>query len=62
MTLLRRCKFVCLTLPALLLPLHASAQQERPDYSKLFDKTEVMIAARDGVKLHTEIYSPKRKS
>ena len=28
MTLLRRCKFVCLTLPALLLPLHASAQQE----------------------------------
>src|ERR1700756_2879269 len=37
----------------------AAQQQERPDYSKLFDKTEVMIAARDGVKLHTEIYAPK---
>jgi putative CocE/NonD family hydrolase len=35
------------------------AQQERPDYSTQFDKTDVMIAARDGVKLHTEIYSPK---
>ena len=30
-----------------------------PDYSPLFDKTDVMIAARDGVKLHTEIYTPK---
>jgi hypothetical protein len=30
-----------------------------PDYSLLFDKTDVMISARDGVKLHTEIYSPK---
>src|SRR5256884_4738080 len=31
-------------------------------YSKIFDKTDVMIAARDGVKLHTEIYSPKNVS
>ena len=30
-----------------------------PDYSLLFNKTDVMIAARDGVKLHTEVYSPK---
>ena len=30
-----------------------------PDYSLLFNKTDVMIAARDGVKLHTEIYTPK---
>jgi putative CocE/NonD family hydrolase len=30
-----------------------------PDYSLLFDKTDVMIAARDGTKLHTEIYTPK---
>jgi putative CocE/NonD family hydrolase len=37
----------------------ATAQQDRQDYVKLFDKTEVMIAARDGIKLHTEIYSPK---
>lgn len=40
----------------------AGQQQERPDYSKLFDKTDVMIAARDGVKLHTEIYTPKNVS
>jgi uncharacterized protein len=36
------------------------AQRQAPDYSQLFDKTEVMIAVRDGVKLHTEIYSPKK--
>jgi uncharacterized protein len=29
------------------------------DYSRVFDKTEVMIPARDGVKLHTEVYGPK---
>jgi putative CocE/NonD family hydrolase len=28
-------------------------------YTDVFDKKEVMIAARDGVKLHTEIYTPK---
>jgi putative CocE/NonD family hydrolase len=33
-----------------------------PDYSPLFDKTDVMIAARDGVKLHTEIYAPKNST
>src|SRR5882757_2026193 len=31
-----------------------------PDYSKVFDKTDAMIPARDGVKLHTEIYAPKK--
>jgi len=30
-----------------------------PDYSLLFNKIDVMITARDGVKLHTEIYTPK---
>ena len=35
------------------------AQETPPDYSKIFNKQEVMIAARDGVKLHTEIYTPK---
>src|SRR5438270_3046893 len=59
MSLPRGCKFACLGLSLLLLPSIAAAQQERPDYSTLFDKTEVMIAARDGVKLHSEIYSPK---
>jgi putative CocE/NonD family hydrolase len=44
----------------LILPISGFAQQQPPpDYSKLFDKSEAMIAARDGVKLHTEIYSPK---
>ena len=33
-----------------------------PDYSLLFDKTDVMITARDGVKLHTEIYAPKNST
>src|SRR3989449_3932400 len=61
MSLLRRCKFACATLSFLVLPRWAAAQ-ERPDYSKLFDKTAVMIPARDGVKLHTEIYSPKDAS
>lgn len=37
------------------------AQQtpQLPDLSALFDKTDVMIAMRDGMKLHTEIYAPK---
>ena len=56
-------KNLCLPLAILVLGLPTAAQQqERPDYSKLFDKAEVMIAARDGVKLHTEIYSPKNSS
>jgi putative CocE/NonD family hydrolase len=46
---------------ALLLPLLTGAQQGTPpvDYSTQFDKTEVMIATRDGIELHTEIYAPK---
>jgi putative CocE/NonD family hydrolase len=31
----------------------------RPELPGLFEKKEVMIAMRDGVKLHTEIYTPK---
>jgi hypothetical protein len=30
------------------------------DYGKFFDKSEAMIPMRDGAKLHTEIYSPKK--
>ena len=33
-----------------------------PDYSLLFDKTDVMIPTRDGVRLHTEIYAPKNST
>jgi putative CocE/NonD family hydrolase len=39
----------------------AAAQQQatRPDLPALFDKKDVMIPVRDGVKLHTEIYTPR---
>jgi predicted acyl esterase len=37
----------------------ATPQRQRPDFSALFNKTEVMIPMRDGVKLHTEFYTPK---
>ncbi|HMI51589.1 MAG TPA: CocE/NonD family hydrolase [Candidatus Saccharimonadales bacterium] len=43
----------------LLVPFAAAAQRPSGDLSQLFDKREVMIAVRDGVKLHTEIYTPK---
>ena len=51
-----------LLLTAALVTSSTPAQEEEEkgrDWSLLFDKTEVMIAARDGVKLHTEIYAPK---
>jgi predicted acyl esterase len=35
------------------------AQESKPAYTDVFDKKEVMIPARDGIKLHTEIYTPK---
>jgi predicted acyl esterase len=35
------------------------AQLAAHDYTAEFDKLEVMIPTRDGVKLHTEIYIPK---
>jgi len=34
-------------------------EDRRADLAKMFDKREVMIPVRDGVKLHTEIYTPK---
>ncbi len=34
-------------------------EAKAPAYTEIFDKKEVMIAARDGNKLHTEIYTPK---
>jgi len=37
----------------------AAPRRQRPDLSALFDKSEVMIPMRDGVKLHTEFYKPK---
>src|SRR5260370_3517878 len=39
---------------------HAQEGEEKgKDWSLLFDKTEVMVAARGGGKLHTEIYAPE---
>ena len=40
----------------------AAPQRQRPDFSALFTKTDVMIPMRDGVKLHTEFYTPKNAS
>src|SRR5207245_2106058 len=53
--------FFLITLAALaFLPQRGPAQQQTPpDYSQSFDKTDAMIPARDGVKLHAEIYAPK---
>src|SRR5208282_267614 len=45
-----------------LLVVGAGAQEQKatlPDLAKMFEKREVMIPVRDGVKLHTEIYAPK---
>jgi len=38
---------------------NAAQENKRPDLAAWFDKQEVMIPVRDGVKLHTEIYTPK---
>jgi hypothetical protein len=59
MTLLHRYRFFLAAAIFVLLPSLGTAQQQPLDVSKVFDKIEVMIPARDGIKLHTEIYSPK---
>jgi putative CocE/NonD family hydrolase len=46
----------------MVLAVAAGAQDQkpaRPDLPKFFEKKEVMIKMRDGVKLHTEIYTPR---
>jgi len=40
-------------------PRPAHSAEDEPDFSGLFDKRDVMIPVRDGIKLHTEIYTPK---
>ena len=49
---------VAITLLSVAVP-RAQQTPQLPDLSALFDKTDAMIAMRDGVKLHTEIYAPK---
>jgi len=49
-------------LAALLTACVAVAQEEpssKQDLTKLFERREAMIAMRDGVKLHAEIYTPR---
>jgi hypothetical protein len=45
---------------ALFAAIPGAAQRQAPDYSQSFDKSEVMITVRDGIKLHTVIYAPKK--
>ena len=40
----------------------ASRGQSAPDLGGVFEKTDVMIPMRDGVRLHTEIYVPKNST
>ena len=46
----------------LLLGLQISCTQETSDIKAHYDKTEVMIPMRDGVKLYTQVYTPKDQS
>ena len=39
--------------------VHLSQTETKPDMSQIFNKSDVMIPMRDGLKLHTEIYVPK---
>src|SRR5688572_4114467 len=55
-----RARLVAVVLVGAVAPAIALAQTPaQPDPAAAFEKTEVMIPARDGVKLHTIIYSPK---
>src|SRR2546426_10496492 len=36
--------------------------QNKPDLGQIFDKRDVMVPVRDGVRLHTEIYTPKNST
>ncbi len=57
---IQTCRFILMIAIVGALASIASAQQDkRAELAKMFDKREVMIEARDGVKLHTEIYTPK---
>ena len=59
MNRVRKSIWVLAAVVLLVVAAGAQEQKARPDLAKMFDKSEVMIAVRDGVKLHTEIYTPK---
>ena len=50
---------VTLCMVLLFAPRFHSARRAAEDFEDLFNKAEAMIPMRDGVKLHTEIYTPK---
>ena len=50
---------VCVCTVVLVVLPFRGAQQTPVNYASLFEKSEVMIPMRDGVKLHTGIYSPR---
>ena len=63
-TRISRCAFLSLKLTAFifLLPVLLHAQTNPPDPPDGFKKIEQMVPMRDGVKLHTIIYTPKSQS
>ncbi len=50
---------VLLALPLWLGLSRQSAAQQQPSFAELFTKRDAMIPMRDGIQLHTEIYTPK---
>ncbi len=60
MNRLRKAIWVIVAVVIVAVVIGARGQEaERPDLAKLFEKREVMMLVRDGVKLHTEIYTPR---
>ncbi len=59
MVSMRRLQFLLAATFLLFFQPQGTAQQQPFEFSRLFDRTEVMIPTRDGTKLHTEIYTPK---
>ena len=59
MVSMRRLQFLLAVTFLLFFQPQGTAQQQPFEFSRLFDRTEVMIPTRDGTKLHTEIYTPK---
>ena len=47
---------------ALIVPVSALSAQTPADPAATFDKREVMVPMRDGVKLHTLVYTPKNQT
>ena len=57
----RKAWLIGLTCSLIVVPLRAQ-QSPRTDFTPLLDKTDAMIPMRDGVRLHTEIYRPKKNT